>query len=139
MCDTESPDSSASSHSSPRLSPSIPASSGPARRKDRGNQLLGHFFGHRALGIELRDPVVVPNTVDPRIFFPPRTHEPISDRNVRLIATSWSDNPLKGGEILEWLDRNLDRSRFELTLLGRFPGTYAHARVLSPVPSEAVA
>jgi glycosyltransferase involved in cell wall biosynthesis len=94
---------------------------------------------HRALGIELRDPVVVSNAVDPRIFFPPKTREPLPGRTVRLIATSWSDNPGKGGEILEWLDGNLDRSRFELTLIGRFPGTYAHARVLAPVPSEAVA
>ena len=60
-------------------------------------------------------------------------------RKVRLIATSWSDNPRKGSEILEWLDRNLERSRFELTLLGRFSGTFEHARVLAPVPSEAVA
>jgi glycosyltransferase involved in cell wall biosynthesis len=94
---------------------------------------------HRALGIELRDPVVVPNAVDPRIFFAPKTREPLSGRVVRLIATSWSDNPLKGGEILEWLDGNLDRSRFELTLLGRFSGAFVHARVLAPVPSEAVA
>ena len=94
---------------------------------------------HRALGIELREPVVIPNTVDPRIFFPPAAREPLSGRKVRLIATSWSDNPSKGGEILEWLDRNFDRSRFELTLLGRFPGAFEHARVLAPVPSQAVA
>ena len=56
-----------------------------------------------------------------------------------LIATSWSDNPNKGSATLAWLDRNLDRSRFELTLLGRFPGVFKHARALAPVPSEAVA
>jgi glycosyltransferase involved in cell wall biosynthesis len=94
---------------------------------------------HRALGIELRDPVVVPNAVDPRIFFTPKAREPLSDRKVRLIASSWSDNPRKGSEILEWLDRNLDRSRFELTLLGRFSGSFEHAHVLAPVPSESVA
>jgi hypothetical protein len=38
-----------------------------------------------------------------------------SGRTVRLIATSWSDNPRKGSEILEWLDHNLDRGRFALT------------------------
>ena len=56
---------------------------------------------HRALGIELRDPVV-PNAVDPRIFFGPEAREPLLGRKVRLIATSWSDNPRKGSEILEW-------------------------------------
>ncbi len=94
---------------------------------------------HRSIGIELRNPIVVHNTVDPTIFYPRQGHEPIAERKVRLIATSWSDNPNKGGETLEWLDRNLDRNRFELTLLGRFPGTFEHARVLAPVPSRAVA
>ena len=94
---------------------------------------------HRSLGIELRDPVVVHNAVDPAIFYPPERREAVSARKVRLIATSWSDNPNKGGETLSWLDRNLDRSRFELTLLGRFPVAFEHARVLEPVPSEAVA
>ena len=94
---------------------------------------------HRSLGIELRDPVVVHNAVDSRIFHPPQLREPLSGRKVRLIATSWSDNPNKGGETLAWLDRNLDRSRFELTLLGRFSAAFEHARVLAPLPSEAVA
>lgn len=94
---------------------------------------------HRSVGIELRDPVVVHNTVDPAIFHPPKTWEPLSGRKVRLIATSWSDNPNKGAEILEWLDQNLDERRFELTLLGRFPGTFERAHVLAPVPSTAVA
>ncbi|MBM2821660.1 MAG: hypothetical protein HW413_406 [Thermoleophilia bacterium] len=94
---------------------------------------------HRSVGIELRDPVVVHNTADPAIFHPPQTWEPLSGRKVRLIATSWSDNPNKGAEILEWLDQNLDERGFELTLLGRFPGTFERARVLAPVPSRAVA
>ena len=94
---------------------------------------------HRNLGIELRNPVVVHNAVDPAIFYLPKRREAVSARKVRLIATSWSDNPNKGGETLAWLDRNLDRSRFELTLLGRFPVAFEHARVLEPLPSEAVA
>ena len=94
---------------------------------------------HRSLGIELRDPVVVHNAVDPAIFYPPRDREAVSKRRVRLIATSWSDNPNKGAETLAWLDRNLDRSRFELTLLGRFRVAFEHARVLEPLPSEGVA
>jgi len=94
---------------------------------------------HRSVGIELRDPVVVHNTVDPAIFHPPKTWEQLSGRKVRLIATSWSDNPNKGAEILEWLDQNLDERRFELTLLGRFPGAFERAHVLSPVPSTGVA
>jgi glycosyltransferase involved in cell wall biosynthesis len=94
---------------------------------------------HAELGIELRNPVVIHNSVDPRIFHRPQTREPLDGRKVRLIATSWSDNPNKGSDVLAWLDWNLDRQRFELTLLGRFSGEFEHARVLAPVPSQAVA
>jgi glycosyltransferase involved in cell wall biosynthesis len=94
---------------------------------------------HRTLGIELASPAVIHNTIDPEMFHPPTTREQLPGRKVRLIATSWSDNPNKGGETLEWLDRNLDRDRYELTLLGRFPGAFEYARVLAPVPSQAVA
>jgi glycosyltransferase involved in cell wall biosynthesis len=94
---------------------------------------------HRELGLELRSPLVVHNTVDPAIFRPPARRDPVAGRKVRLIASSWSDNPNKGGEILAQLDRSLDESRFELTLLGRFPGSFARARVLGPIPSHDVA
>ena len=36
-----------------------------------------------------------------------------------MIASSWSDNPRKGAATFEWLDRNLDHDRFELTFVGR--------------------
>ena len=100
-----------------------------------------HFSleAHRRIGIELRDPVVIRNTVDPELFRPPGVREPLPGRKARIIATSWSDNPNKGGGILEWLDRNVDRERFELTLLGRFSGVYEYARVLPPAPSASVA
>jgi glycosyltransferase involved in cell wall biosynthesis len=94
---------------------------------------------HERLGIELRAPTVIHNTVDPAVFHPPAAREPLSGRKVRVIASSWSENPNKGADTLAWLDRNLDRDRFELTLLGRFPGRFEHSRVVGPVGSEAVA
>lgn len=94
---------------------------------------------HRLLGIELRTPTVIHNTVDPAVFHPPAIREPLAGRKLRLIATSWSDNPNKGADTLVWLDRHLDPDRFELTLLGRYPARFAHARVLGPVRSEEVA
>ena len=50
------------------------------------------------LGIELREPVVIPNAVDPELFHPPASRAPLAGRKVRLITTSWSDNPQKGGD-----------------------------------------
>lgn len=94
---------------------------------------------HRELGIELRDPVVVPNAVDPAIFHPPERREPLEGRKVRIVATSWSDNPRKGGDALGWLDRNLDHTRYELTFAGRAPSRFDHVRAVGPLDSRALA
>jgi glycosyltransferase involved in cell wall biosynthesis len=94
---------------------------------------------HLDLGLTLRDPVVIPNAVDPEIFYPPQLREPLADRRVRVIATSWSDNPRKGRDILEWLERNLDFDRFELTFAGRTQSMFERIRVVGPLPSEQLA
>src|SRR5690242_2818048 len=61
---------------------------------------------HCELGLELRNPVVIHNSVDPNIFHPPRERE--QHERLRVITTSWSDNPRKGADVLRWLDDNLD-------------------------------
>jgi len=94
---------------------------------------------HRELGLDLRSPVVIPNTVDPALFQPPASREPLDGRRVRVIASSWSVNPRKGADTLAWLDRNLDRDRFELTYLGQPPVPFEWIRALGPLPSEGVA
>src|SRR5439155_13973889 len=88
---------------------------------------------HRELGLELRAPVVIPNAVDPSVFHPPEPRDPLDGRRVRVIATSWSDNPNKGSEIFAWLGRNLDTCRYELTFVGRSPVELMRANVVAPV------
>jgi glycosyltransferase involved in cell wall biosynthesis len=97
------------------------------------------FEAHRDLGLELRDPVVIPNAVDPAIFHPPAEREPLAGRRVRVVATSWSDNPRKGGETYAWLARALDRERYELTFVGRAPVAVEAEHVLPPLGSEELA
>src|SRR5262249_54095044 len=94
---------------------------------------------HLELGLELCDPVVIPNAVDASIFHPPSAREPHADRRLRVIATSWSDKPGKGGEPLVWLDGHLARERYELTFVGRPVVRFEHARVVPPVPSRELA
>jgi glycosyltransferase involved in cell wall biosynthesis len=94
---------------------------------------------HRELGLTLHDPVVIPNTVDPAIFHPPAAREPLDGRRLRVIATSWSDNPRKGGEILDWLDRNLDFDTLELTFAGRTKQRFERIRLVDPLPSPPLA
>ncbi len=92
---------------------------------------------HRELGLELRNPVVVRNSVDPAIFHSPaqrERHEPL-----RVISTSWSGNPRKGRDILAWLDRNLDHDAFEVTFAGNTEQQFERIRVVGPLASEPLA
>jgi glycosyltransferase involved in cell wall biosynthesis len=92
---------------------------------------------HRDLGMELRDPVVIPNAVDPTVFFPPERDPPRG--RLKLIATSWSDNPRKGAAVVAGISRRLDPARFEVTFVGRSAVELASARVVSPQPSRELA
>src|SRR5262249_21107498 len=74
---------------------------------------------HLELGLELRNPVVIHNSVDPTIFYPPRERAPLAGRRLRVATTSWSDNPRKGSDLLAWLDESLDFDACELTFAGR--------------------
>ena len=94
---------------------------------------------HRVLGIELADPRLITNSVDPFVFYPPSTRDPIAGRRIRVIAASWSDNPNKGTDALAWLDAHLDHERFELTFMGRSQTSFEHIRSLGAIPTEAVA
>jgi glycosyltransferase involved in cell wall biosynthesis len=94
---------------------------------------------HHALGIDLADPRLVSNTVDPTLFHPPDAWEPLAGRRVRVIAMSWSDNPNKGADVLAWLDENLDHDRYELTFAGRVEESFEHIRTLGPIPLEPLA
>jgi glycosyltransferase involved in cell wall biosynthesis len=93
----------------------------------------------RAIGLELRDPIVIPNAVDPTIFFAPESRPPVAERKIRLITTCWSDNPNKGADALELLEERLDWRRFELTFVGRSPVTFRRTRMLPPVDSDELA
>jgi len=94
---------------------------------------------HRDLGIELVEPHLISNTVDPSVFHPPAERERLEGRRIRVIASSWSDNPNKGGDVLAWLDRNLDHERYELTFAGRSDEVFEHVRVLGPIATEPLA
>ncbi len=94
---------------------------------------------HRELGLELREPRVVSNAVDPTIFNPPPARDQLVGRNVRVIATSWSDNVRKGADTLAWLGAHLDRRRYELTFVGRARRELEGVRIVGAVSSAEVA
>ena len=94
---------------------------------------------HAELGIELRHPIVISNAVDSSIFHPPDGREPPAGRPLRVIASSWSQNPRKGADTLAWLDRHLDPGRFELTFVGQSQQRFERIRHAAPVDSHGVA
>lgn len=94
---------------------------------------------HLELGLELRGPVVISNAPDPAIFHPAAAPPSLAGRRVRVIASSWSDNPRKGAATFEWLDRNLDHDRFELTFVGRASVALGRTTMIPALPSRELA
>jgi len=91
------------------------------------------------MGYHPVNPVIINNSVDPDIF---NTNGRIPfDRNrkIRLISTSWSGNPRKGGPVYKWIEQNLDWDRFEYTFVGRASESFEKIRLIPPVPSEELA
>lgn len=94
---------------------------------------------HHELGLELRRPVVIPNSVDPSIFHRPSERPALVGRRVRIVATSWSENPRKGADVLAWLDVNLDWTRYDMTFVGQRSIDFRNIRAAGPFPSAGVA
>jgi glycosyltransferase involved in cell wall biosynthesis len=94
---------------------------------------------YRTIGIELVHPTVVHNGCDQRIFNPDGRRPFRRDRRTRVISTSWSDNPRKGGQLLEWLEENLDWESYELTFVGNTSARLERACRIPPVRSHELA
>jgi glycosyltransferase involved in cell wall biosynthesis len=94
---------------------------------------------YRQIGIELVSPRVIHNPCDPAIFHPHGRTPFARDRKVRLISTSWSDNPHKGGPTYRWLEDHLDWSRFEFTFVGNAPEPFERVRHVPPLASGELA
>jgi glycosyltransferase involved in cell wall biosynthesis len=91
------------------------------------------------MGYDPVSPVIIHNAVDSDIFHS-RNRIPFEpDRKVRLISTSWSNNPRKGGPIYRWIEDHLDWSRFEYTFVGNASEAFSRIRHVPPVSSEELA
>lgn len=62
-----------------------------------------------------------------------------TNRKTRLIASSWSRNWKKGFATYQWLDQNLDFSKYEMTFIGRSPIQFQNINHIAPLPSESIA
>jgi glycosyltransferase involved in cell wall biosynthesis len=94
---------------------------------------------HLELGMAFRSPGVILNAANPAIFHPQGRVPFDSGRKIRLISTSWSDNPNKGAGVYQWLEGHLDWERYEYTFVGRSPLPFERLRSIPPVPSGQLA
>lgn len=94
---------------------------------------------HESLGLHFRSPVVIPNAVDPSIFHKLGRGTWDAGRKIRLVSTSWSDNPGKGASTYKWIEEHLDWNRFEYTFIGRSPLRFERIRMQPPLPSAELA
>lgn len=84
-------------------------------------------------------PILIHNAADDNIFHA-NGHAPTGlNRKIRLVASSWSDNPRKGGLLYKWLEEHLDWDRYEFTFIGRPSVEFERARHLPAMPSEELA
>ena len=93
------------------------------------------------LGYEPINPAIIPNAVDSPIFNKDGRVRLSRDRKIRIISTSWSNNPRKGFDTYKWLDKNLDWYRFEYTFVGNIPVDleFENIKYVPPVPSQELA
>lgn len=83
------------------------------------------------------NPVLIQNASDPLFFYNNKKKKLLSNNSkIRVVSTSWSDNPRKGGAIYRWLDENLDYNKYEYTFIGRSSESFRNIKLIEAVPSE---
>jgi len=97
------------------------------------------YIKHKELGLEFVQPIIIQNAVDPAFFHSNGRISWDLGRKTRLITVNWSDNPNKGGVVLQRMELMLDWGKYEWIHLGRTKCTFKHIKVVPPVGSEQVA
>lgn len=88
----------------------------------------------RKMGFEAVNPLIIRNACDPALFFRGDRKGPVG--KVRLISSSWSTNLRKGFEAYQYLDQNLDYSKYEYTFVGRAPEPFKNIKMIDAVASR---
>ena len=92
-----------------------------------------------SIGLNFIKPEIIHNAANP-IYFNRKNKIPFNlNRKIRLVASSWSNNPRKGGPIYKWLDTNLNFDKFEFTYIGRIKETLHNANKVEALASEQLA
>lgn len=82
---------------------------------------------------------VIYNASDSRIFNKDGKTAFNPSSKIKLIAVSWSKNPLKGFDFYEYLDKNLDFAKYQMTFVGRSPVEFKNIKMVEPQMPEKIA
>jgi glycosyltransferase involved in cell wall biosynthesis len=96
------------------------------------SRLENYRLGLKSIQFE----TIIMNAPDPTVFNKDGKHPFSMGRKIRLIATSWSPNPLKGFQVYQWLDHHLDFEQFEMTFIGNSPNKFQHIHHLLPISPQ---
>ncbi len=91
------------------------------------------------MGYKPVNPTIIHNAVDMDVFSAKGRIPFSKKRKIRLISTSWSNNPRKGGPTYKWIEKNLDWDRFDYTFVGNVSENFERIRHIPPVSSEELA
>lgn len=91
------------------------------------------------LGYNPVSPTIIHNAVDSEIFNSNGRVCLSKNRKIKLISSSWSNNPRKGGPLYKWIEDHLDWDRFDYTFVGNASETFSRISYVSAVPSEELA
>ena len=104
---------------------------------------LRDYHAERWFDLE-RPHSVILNGADPRLFSPEGSAELEPGEPMRIVTHHWSDNPLKGFDVYEQVDRLIasgELAETELHVIGRWPGSieWRSARTFPPATGEELA
>lgn len=105
-----------------------------------GTIFQSHWCYENCLKLGFRDGKphrIIFNAPDPQIFYPPQARE--ITKKIRIVATSWSPSAGKGFSTYQWMDKNLDWHRYEMTFVGNSPVPFENIKHIPPLPSHELA
>jgi len=80
---------------------------------------------------------VIYNAPNPRLFNQDGLSQKITvDKRIKIIASSWSANWRKGFDIYQFLDNELDHSRYEFIFVGNSPVSFNNIKLVPPLESS---
>jgi glycosyltransferase involved in cell wall biosynthesis len=93
---------------------------------------LRDYFLER--GWHCKNNVVIYNGVNKEIFKP---SEKLNDGKIHIVSAHWSDNPLKGQDVTEWLDDFVGKHpEYAFTFVGRTKAKLTNGSVVGPLSGK---